>query len=114
MPKTSIAKVVEIYNSSNSIRATAKELKISFQTVRKILITEGLYSDEKTIRINEFLSKGLTVEEICSKLKMSEKYLNSYLPYTKGCSVASEPSKNAKHIRECRERKKENLWSNAH
>ena len=46
--------------------------------VRKILITEGLWESDTSIKIGNLLAQGLTTEEIAEKLYMSVKNVQAY------------------------------------
>ncbi|MDO4474925.1 MAG: hypothetical protein Q4B75_09795 [Eubacteriales bacterium] len=52
--------------------------------VRKILITEGLWESDTSIKIGELLKRGLTTEEIANTLYMSVKNVQAYMPYERG------------------------------
>ena len=56
--------------------------------VRKILITEGLWESDTSIKIGNLLAQGLTTEEIAEKLYMSVKNVQAYMPYERGCRPA--------------------------
>lgn len=52
--------------------------------VRRVLITEGLWSSRTSEEIGALWEKGMTVPEIAEALCLSEKNIQSYLPYTRG------------------------------
>ena len=92
----------DIYNKTGSIKEVSKELNISEQKARKILITKGIkISSDRGNGIIAMYNNGSTIDEISKKLNLSKKYINSYLPYTKG--VYNEAlSENAKRIKKHR------------
>ena len=91
-------------NSDNSLRSIADEFGISHLKVRKILITTGMYSTEKSRMIKELKEKGKSNIEIMRITGLSRASVNSYLPYTKIVYNAEELSTNAERIRKYRER----------
>jgi len=81
-PDVPIDKICEEYKNTNSIKKTAKNVGLSEEKTKKILITAGLYTSEKYKEINELLEQGKTIEEIAEHLKMSQKQIRVFLPYT--------------------------------
>lgn len=57
---------------------------MSRQKVRKILITEGVYSTPQSIQVNELLDSGYTTQEIAEKLDVSVGTVNNLAAYRKG------------------------------
>lgn len=97
-------KVVKTYRKTESIRETAAYHKISRVKVRKLLITEGLYSTPESIKVNDLLSKGLSTEEVAEKLGMSVGSVNNLSAYRKGENKLEHPTKNAINARKWREK----------
>lgn len=97
-----VKNVVQTYNEVGSIKKTAKEVCISEQKVRKILLDAGAFESDLAIGIRELFADGNSVKAIAEKLKLSESAVQSYLPYTKGVYMADEPTSNAIRIRKCR------------
>ena len=87
--------VIDSYISNKSILETAKETGVSTVKVRKILITEGLWESDTSIKIGELLKQGMTTEEIANTLYMSIKNVQAYMPYERGVYGGEEPSKEA-------------------
>ena len=87
--------VIDSYISNNSILETAKATGVSTVKVRKILITEGLWESDTSIKIGELLKQGMTTEEIANTLYMSIKNVQAYMPYERGVYGGEEPSKEA-------------------
>lgn len=63
---------------------------MSRQKVRKILITEGVYSTPQSIQVNELLDSGYTTQEIAEKLAISVGTVNNLTVYRKGEYDAGE------------------------
>jgi predicted transcriptional regulator len=79
-----IEKVVAVYKKVGSIRETALQTEISATKVRKILITEGLWSSQRSQQIRELSDQGKTSSEIAEALQISVVMVQNYLPYGKG------------------------------
>ena len=69
---------------TGSVKETAELLKTYPIKVRRALITEGLWSSKTSETIGVLWNQGMTVAEIAEKLCLSEKNIQSYLPYTRG------------------------------
>lgn len=76
--------IVRTYLNNSSIRETAIHHDMSRQKVRKILITEGVYSTPQSIRVNELLVSGYTTQEVAEKLSISVGTVNNLASYRKG------------------------------
>ena len=76
--------IIETYLQTDSVNETAKLLDTYPIKVRRVLITEGLWSSRTSEEIGSLWAKGLTVPEIAEALCLSEKNIQSYLPYTRG------------------------------
>ena len=79
-----VREVIRLYSSNNSILETARAAGLSTVKVRKILITEGLWESDTSIKIGTLLEQGLTTEEIAEILCMSVKNVQAYMPYERG------------------------------
>ena len=63
---------------------TAEKLGTYPIKVRRVLITEGLWSSRTSIAVGELHRQGKTTAEIAEQLHMSEKDVQSYQPYERG------------------------------
>lgn len=90
-----VKSVIASYANNNSILETAKETGISTVKVRKILITEGLWESDTSLKIGDLLKQGMTTEEIAGTLYMSVKNVQAYMPYERGVYGGEEVSKEA-------------------
>lgn len=79
--------VVEMYKAGASMRTIYKDLHISQQKVRKILITAGLYETEES----KLLDSGMTVEEILHRTNKTDNAVYGMLPYVSGKHDADLP-----------------------
>lgn len=76
--------IVEEYKTCKSITKIAKKLKVSEERVRRTLITEGLWTSRSAEPIIRLFNNGKTVPEIADILTISEKTVQSYIPYSRG------------------------------
>lgn len=113
--------VAEVYREKQEIKATALELSLPPNKVKKLLITGKVVSYTETEQIQSLLQQGRTMEEIQNITGLSYPSINTYLPYTKIIYKLSEISQNAERVKKYRARKQavsdlkencteENLW----
>jgi hypothetical protein len=76
--------IIANYKNTKSIKRTAELLDTYPIKVRRVLITEELWESETSKGIGILFKEGLSVKEIARKLFISEKNVQSYLPYTRG------------------------------
>lgn len=76
--------IIKVYLQTGSVKETAERLKTYPIKVRRVLITEGLWSSRTSEAIGALWNQGMTVEKIAEELCLSEKNIQSYLPYTRG------------------------------
>ena len=84
MSENQVEETISLYLANNSILETARATGMSTVKVRKILITEGLWESDTSIKIRNLLAQGLTTEEIAEMLYMSVKNVQAYMPYERG------------------------------
>ena len=97
--------VIRLHEQGTANKKIAKQLKISEQKVRKILITAGAWSSPLSVKIQELHKNGKSIDEIAEQIGLTRNSVLSYLPYDRGMKNAEYPSKNALKIRACRARK---------
>jgi DNA-binding CsgD family transcriptional regulator len=100
-------RAAEIYAEYKSIKQAAKILNVSEQTVKRLLISQGLFESELTLRISRLRGEGKTDEQIASSLGIGVNAVLANSPYTKWTYKGEEKSINAQRIAECRKRKTE-------
>ena len=98
--------VEKMYALTLDVNKTAKELGASVGKVRKMLITLGLWSNYRSDQVCKLYKEGLTVSEIAEKLRISEKTVNAYLPYSKGDYLGDDRSDNALRLEKMRDIRK--------
>jgi hypothetical protein len=95
---------VATYQETHTIKGVARELGISDQKARKLLITAGAVQPEKSREALLYLSRGLKKEEAAQRLGISVKALISYLPYSRTAYNQQTRSKNAERLSAWRKR----------
>lgn len=103
-----IADIVKTYRSLGSIRATAKELGVSYQITRKALVTAGIIVTDRTKQIMDLYRNGMSVSEIATYLHCSENTVHTHIPYTRCTYTIGEKTPNAIKIQEWRKSKNQN------
>lgn len=96
--------IINTYQKTNSINKTAEQLGTYPIKVRRVLITEGLWKSRTSESISKLLAEGKTVPEIAKELMISEKNVQSYMPYSRGQYGGSDKSNDAIRSGEYRER----------
>ena len=69
--------IIKVYLQTGSVKETAEHLKTYPIKVRRVLITEGLWSSRTSEAIGALWNRGMTVSEIAEKLCLSEKNIQS-------------------------------------
>lgn len=96
--------IIDSYMEDGSVKKTAEALNTYPIKVRRVLITEGLWHSKTSDRVVELLNQGLSVAEIAEKLVISEKNVQSYMPYSRGQYGGEGRSNEAIRSEEYRER----------
>lgn len=96
--------IIECYKETGSVKKTAEKLGTYPIKVRRVLITEGLWHSKTSDRIAELMGQGLSVTQIAETLLVSEKNVQSYMPYVRGQYGGKERSNEAIRSEEYRER----------
>ncbi len=96
--------IVKTYLDTESVKETAARLNTSAVKVRKVLITEGLWSSKTSLEIQRCLSQGKTTAEIAELLSTTEKAVQQYLPYTRGMYNGDQQSVSALNSADYRKR----------
>lgn len=89
-----------------SVSDVADEMKMSRSTVRKLLITGGVYSTYVSRRVKEMTDEGMSDNEIMDKLRLGRAALASWRPYSKVPYNLNEPSRNARNCKKYHYKKK--------
>lgn len=97
--------IIREYEKTGSVKQVVENLNSNTIKVRRVLITEGLWESNSSRAVCELHEQGLSVSEIAKKLCMSEKNVQSYLPYTRG-TYGGTKTNDAERSIEYRERMK--------
>ncbi len=96
-------RIINAYDELGSVKNVAKKCGASEVTVRRVLITEGVWSSRTSRKVEELLEQGESVPEIAAELSVSVKAVEAYLPYSRGM-YGQEQTEDSVHAREYRER----------
>ena len=95
--KEQMERVVALYNSEMSLQAIAHALSLNPITVRKLLITAGVYESDTAKLVQQTFgsfrstqSYSAAVSSTMSALQLSRPSVTSYLPYEKGVYFPEE------------------------
>lgn len=113
--------VAEVYQATNELKATALELSLPPNKIKKLLITSGVLKYPETEQIQSLLRQGKTMAEIQNIMGLGYSTINTYLPYSRVIYKMSEISQNAERVNRYKNRKQaveclqencteENLW----
>ncbi len=97
--------IVEEYKATGSVRQVVENLNTNTIKVRRVLITEGLWESTSSRNVGKLYYEGKTTGEIARELCMSEKNVQSYLPYSRG-AYGGKKSNDAERSEEYRKRMK--------
>lgn len=98
--------VLRLSEQGVSLKQIGRQLGISEQKVRKILITAGAWSSDTSKKISSLVESGKSLDEIQAVTGLTRNAVLSYLPYERGMQNAEYPTINALRIRKCRQNKK--------
>lgn len=96
--------IIMDYLDTDSVEKTARNLSVSPVKVRKVLITEGLWSSRTSLEIQHYLNEKKTTAEIARILNTTEKAVQQYLPYSRGLYKSENRSVDAIKSAEYRRR----------
>ena len=93
-----------------SLSAFQKELdeqgiSLSTAKIRKILITGGCWSTERSREVAELYEKYQSVSRVAEELGVTDALVTMYLPYEKVVYDLDEKSRNARRVARWREKK---------
>ena len=98
--------ILESYEITQNMSETARILDVSPQTVKRILISNGIFPSKRAQQIANLNDLGMNVSDIAEFFKISEDTVRSNLPYTKGGYATGQKSKNAVRVTSCRNNKR--------
>lgn len=86
--------------------AEVHDIHLSTTKIRKILITGGCWSTERSREVAELYEEYRSIRRVANELEVSDALVTMYLPYGKVVYDLEEKSGNAKRIVQYRKRKK--------
>lgn len=96
-------RIIDEYLLTKSVKKVVENLNTNTIKVRRVLITEGLWDSQTSRNVGALHNAGKSAKEIATELCMSEKNVQSYLPYTRG-AYGGAKSLDAKRSNEYRKR----------
>lgn len=99
-----INEIIQVYNRTQSIKATAKETGNSWNRVIKILSSNGVIINDTHELILRMQKEGKTISEIAKETGRSTRTVSAYLPATRPYYNVNL-SDNAKRIKNWRAKK---------
>ena len=96
--------IIKVFKETGSVVDTAHRLNTYPIKVRRVLITEGLWSSKSSRAIATLLEEGKKVPEIAEELDMTDKNVQAYMPYSKGEYGKPDKSNDAINIANYRKR----------
>lgn len=97
--------IIAAYDRFGSISSVVKELHISEVKVRRVLITEGLWSSRTSRQVCVLMAHGKTAQEIAEELNTTIKAVEAYMPYRRGAYDGGSQSSSATRSEAYRRRK---------
>lgn len=96
--------IIDSYLATGSVLKTARTLSVSEVKVRRVLLTEGLWSSRTSLRILHYHNQNMTAAQIAELLHTSEKAVQQYMPYERGIYNKEDKTADAEHSAMYRER----------
>lgn len=97
--------IYDTFRSTGSVRETAKEIGCSWNKVVKSLASSGVVINDTHGMILDMHDTGMSAQEIARQLSLNVKTVQAYLPRIRPV-YGENRSKDAKRIKEWRDRKK--------
>ena len=98
--------IYDAFQSTGSVRETAREVVCSWNKVVKSLASSGVVISDTHGMILDMHDTGMSAQEIARQLSLNVKTVQAYLPRTRPV-YGENRSKNATRINEWRNRRKE-------
>jgi hypothetical protein len=105
MNQSEYNRILDSYNVSHSISATAEAAGVSTVKVRRVLITEGIWESPTSREVGRLYQEGKSAGEIANIMHTSLGNVQAYLPYSRGL-YNEDPSDAAVRSKEYRSRMK--------
>ena len=97
-----------LHTSLNSFQKELEEygIKLSTAKIRKILITGGCWTTERSREVADLYKKYGSISRVAKELGLSETLVKTYLPYGKVVYDLDDKTGNARRVERWREKRK--------
>lgn len=97
-----------LHTSLNSFQKELEEygIKLSTAKIRKILITGGCWTTERSREVADLYKKYGSISRVAKELGLSETLVKTYLPYNKVVYDLDDKTGNARRVERWREKRK--------
>lgn len=112
--KSQYTQIVEAYKELGTIQAVVKQLRVSEVKVRRVLITEGLWSSRTSREVAKYMDEGLSDAEIADAIGVTVNAVRAYMPYKRGLYSEDEQSPEAARSENYRRRNSQNANNQKH
>ena len=96
--------IIDSYLETGSVLRTSRALSISEVKVRRVLLTEGLWSSRTSLQVQHYYNQNMTAAQIAQLLHTTEKAVQQYMPYERGMYKKEDRTADAGHSAIYRER----------
>lgn len=96
--------IIISYLETQSVLKTALALSVSEVKVRRVLLTEGLWSSRTSLQVEYYRKKNMIPAQIADALHTTEKAVQQYMPYERGIYNKIDKTADALHSAQYRER----------
>lgn len=97
-------RIIGYYLECESVKETAEQVGVSVVKVRRVLITEGLWTSRAAVMVERLLNEGKNIDQIAEELCISREAVRQYLPYSRGLYMGENRSVSAHNSEEYRTR----------
>ncbi len=96
--------VIDSYLETGSVLKTSRALSVSEVKVRRVLLTEGLWSSRTSLQVQHYHNQNMTASQIAQLFHTTEKAVQQYMPYERGMYNKEDRTTDAQHSAIYRER----------
>lgn len=96
--------IIDSYLETGSVLKTSRALSVSEVKVRRVLLTEGLWSSRTSLQVQHYYNQNMTASQIARLLHTTEKAVQQYMPYERGMYNKEDRTTDAQHSAIYRER----------
>ena len=89
--------IIDSYLETGSVLKTSRTLSVSEVKVRRVLLTEGLWSSRTSLQVQHYYNQNMTASQIARLLHTTEKAVQQYMPYERGMYNKEDRTADAQH-----------------